>query len=230
MSTKIHILIILSFSLLFCSSGYSQASYQFGILPAVNLNAKFKNNWSVNFKVESRQQFGDGLFGEDNDLNYDYILTDFALVAAKKVGLSSRLAGGYLIRFRQGKAIYRFIQQYAVVSNLSNFRLAHRIVADQTFSPNEDTEYRFRYRLATEIPLDGQSTDPTEFYLKLSNEYLNSIQGSEYDLEIRVIPMLGYFLKENQKVELGLDYRFSSIFNGPTSHRFWTSMNWYVNF
>jgi len=209
---------------------HAQSAYQAGLLPAININAKLSDQWSLNLKSESRQRLLFGITDGERVSKYSYVLTDFSFIAARKVGLSGRIAGGYLIRFFHGEIIHRSIQQYTYVQNLSGFRLAHRVVADQTFSPIEANEFRFRYRLASEIPLNGESADPKEFYLKLSNEYLNSLQDSDYDLEVRVVALMGYSLTDKQKIEFGLDYRLSSFLNQVTRHSFWTSINWYIDF
>jgi hypothetical protein len=207
----------------------AQSTYQIGTLPSINLNHKLENDWSLNFKIESRQLMQKGTFDGESDKSFDYVLTDYSMIAAKKVGLNSRLSGGYLIRFREKEIIHRLIQQYTITQRLTSLRLAHRVVTDQTFFDKENTEYRLRYRLATEIPLNGQSADPQEFYLKISNEYLNSLQSSEYDLEVRLVPLLGYTATEKQKVELGIDYRVNSFLSKNARNSFWICLNWFVD-
>lgn len=206
----------------------AQSTYQLGGLPSINLNYKWKSDWSANFKIESRQLLQRGAFNGDVDRHYDYVLTDYSLIMAKKIGLNARLSGGYLFRFREGQVIHRLIQQYAITQRLFGFRLAHRLVTDQTFSDNDDTQYRLRYRLSTEVPLNGQSADPKEFYFKINNEYLSSIQATEYDLEIRLVPLLGYAVTDKQKVEFGVDYRVNSFLGKNTQHSFWISWNWFI--
>ncbi len=206
----------------------AQSVYQFGALPSVNLNNKLKNNWSLNSKIESRQLLQAGEFGGPVVEKYNYLLTDVSLIAAKKVGLNSRIAGGYLARFDQGEVIHRFIQQYIIVQRMAGLRLAHRFLTDQTFSNNEAPDFRVRYRITSEIPLNGESVDPGEFYLKLNNEYVNSFQGGIYDLEIRLVPLLGYDLSAN-KLEFGLDYRMNSFLQTSAQHNFWMSLNWFID-
>lgn len=208
----------------------SQSTYQFGLLPSVNLNKKLEKDWSLNFKTEFRQLIQKGDFNGNHTKGYEYLLTDVALIAAKKVGLNSRIAGGYLIRFRNEELIHRTIQQYSIVQNKTGYRLAHRFAADQTFSPLDSPEFRFRYRFTPEIPLDGETVDPKEFYIKTNFELLNKFQSSNYELEFRVVPLLGYVLNNSNKFEFGLDYRYDSIFVSDPRHSFWTSINWYLNF
>ena len=111
---------------------------------------------------------------------------------------------------------------------MSGFRLAHRFTADQTFSPSEKSEFRLRYRLTTELPLNGQSADAKEFYLKVNNELLNSFQGKEYDLELRLVPLLGYTVTDNHKLEIGPDYRLNRFLQSEARNRFWLSINWFI--
>lgn len=226
-TSRQHIWIVLV-AVLFSATAMGQSFYQVGILPSINFNYKFKKVWSVNYKLESRQGLYEGVFKDGGKGNYDYVLTDNSFIAARKIGLNSRISGGYLLRFRGENIVHRSILQYTIVQKLSNFRLAHRLVADQTFSPVESPEYRLRYRLATEIPLNGQSADLKEFYIKVNGEWLNSIQSTNYDIELRLVPMLGYAINKRHKIELGLDYRINSFINQSARHRFWTAINWYI--
>lgn len=210
-------------------SVFAQSTYQFGGLPSVNLNKKWKNDWSLNTKLESRQLFQWGEINGNSDKDFKYVLTDLSLIGAKKVGLNSRIAGGYLIRFEDGEIFHRFIQQYIILQKLSGWRLAHRISSDQTFSLIEKPEIRLRYRITSEIPLNGESADPGEFYLKLNNEYITSFQAKEYDLEIRLIPLLGYGINNNVKIESGLDYRVNSFLNNTTRHSYWMTVNLFID-
>lgn len=213
---------------LFPTSLFAQSSYQFGALPSLNINKKLKNDWSINSKIESRQLISRGVFGETVDTDYQYVLTDISALAARKVGLNSRIGGGYLLRIREMDLYHRFTQQYTIVQKLTGYRLAHRFSSDQTFSSKDHPEFRLRYRITSEIPLNGESVDPNEFYLKLNNEYLSSWRASGHDIEVRLVPLLGYDLSANNKIETGLDYRINSFLNNNTRHSFWISVNWYI--
>jgi hypothetical protein len=207
---------------------HAQSIYQVGVLPSLNFNLKLKNGWSLNTKIESRQRFTIGTINGEARNQYKYILTDLSFIAAKKVGLNSRLAGGYMMRFAEGELYHRFIQQYVIVHQLTGFRLSHRFSGDETFSEGDAPEFRLRYRISAEIPLNGEAVDPGEFYFKISNEYLNSWQAGEYDLEIRAVPLLGFDFTDNFKSETGLDYRISSFLNGNTKQIFWVALNFFL--
>jgi len=224
---KFHIATFIVF-IQFLNSASAQSTYQIGLLPSINLNYKLENDWSLNSKIESRHLFQSGKFNGNSERVYNYILTDISMIAAKKVGLNSRIAGGYLIRLREEKVFHRFIQQYTVVQRLTAFRLVHRFSSDQTFSQEEKPEFRLRYRIASEVALNGESVDPNEFYFKLNNEYLNSWQDVDYDLEIRLVPLLGYNLSNNDKIEMGFDYRVNSFLDNTTRHSLWMNMNWFI--
>lgn len=216
--------------ILLCSCPYlvGQNSFQTGFLPNVNVIRKFSNDWKINFRTESRQRFSSGIFGEASNTKYEYLLTDFSATVSKKTGINNSLAAGYLTRFRDSNMIHRLTQQLTITGKFTGFRLSHRIRTDQTFEQNDAPEFRFRYRITPEIPLNGLSIDPREFYLKINNEYLNSFQSDAYDLEIRLVPLLGYEFSDKNKVESGLDYRIASFINQGSRNSFWFTINWYI--
>jgi hypothetical protein len=222
------LILVLALIIQFKYSVSAQSTYQLGGLPSLNFNAKLKNDWSINSKLESRQLFRSGEIKGSINQKYKYVLTDLSLIAAKKVGLNSRVAGGYLIRFEGREIFHRFIQQFIIVQKLSGFRLAHRFLSDQTFSKTENPEFRIRYRITSEIPLNGESVDPGEFYIKINNEYVNSLQSLEYDLEIRLVPLLGYDITNNFKIETGLDYRVNSFLDNNARHSYWVTVNLFL--
>ncbi|MCR9065686.1 MAG: DUF2490 domain-containing protein [Cytophagales bacterium] len=207
------ILVLLSHSL------FAQQNISWGLLPSLNFNKKLPRDWSVNFKAEGRQSLQD----EKN-----YLQTDLSLLSSRKVGLSSTIAMGYLLRLPNGDELRnRLIQQFIIVRRYSALKLSHRFGADQTFGGDEPTVYRLRYRLSSEIPLSGQEVDPKEFFFKLGNEYVNSLEESAFDLEIRGLGFLGYVLNPKAKLEFGLDYRLSSFLKTSARQRSWIGFNLY---
>ena len=199
----------------------AQNNDTYGILPSANINYKLPRDWFTNFKAESRQEL------YKNDFKYAYKLTELSLGAGTKVGLRTKVAAGYLLGIANREVYHRFIQQVSHVNKFPSFTLAHRLQTDQTTQKDEDTEYRIRYRLSAEVPLNGQTIDPREFYLKFSNEYLNSIQSGEYDLEIRVAGFLGYVFTPKTKFEIGIDNRIDAFIHDEIRNRFWFGLNFY---
>jgi len=197
----------------------AQSSYQYGIIPSINLIKKFPRNWSANFKVESRQSL------YNHELKYEYLLTDGSLVVTKRIASNITVGGGYLIRAEDDELKNRAIQQISFGKKYPGFRMAHRVMTDQTFEKNNKAEFRLRYRISSEIPLEGQSLDVKEFYLKINNEYLNSWEGDDYDMEIRWVALLGYSVSPVNDLEIGLDYRLDSFIEGNSRNRIWLSIN-----
>lgn len=205
----------------------AQESFQFGALPAFNFNKKFEKGWVLNTRLESRQIFKEGTFSQENNFNYQWELTDLIILGAKKITPSTTVAGGYLIRNREGAWFYRAIQQMVYVWQPTGIRWAYRFSTDQTFTQNETPEFRFRNRITLEKSLNGALVDVREFYFKFNNEYLFSLQNSETQLEMRLVPLLGYEYNKNNKIEAGLDYRVSSVLDKIDDHRFFIAISWF---
>jgi hypothetical protein len=217
---KICILGLLALLLSFPAAAQNRA----GILPQINLNISLPGDWKGNVKLESRQ-----IFHETDEPGYRYERTDLAFMITRKTAAGPSWGAGYMVRLQDGALIHRTTQQYSAVSRYAAFRLGHRLVADQTFRPEQPVEYRFRYRASSDFPLQGQSVDPGEFYLKVSNEYLGSFEGADFDLEIRGLGALGFNLTDNNKLEFGLDYRVNAFLAGPARHNFWGYLGWFVS-
>ena len=216
------------FTLLFIGGTLlGQSIAEIGLMPIVNINIDLGKNWELNSKWETRHLLRRSLGGQTEEKGLTFLQSDQSAVIARKVGLSSKLAGGYLLRIKDGELTHRLIQQFSIVQRLPSFRLAHRLAADQTYAPGEQTEIRLRYRIGTEIALNGRSADAGELYLKINNEYLGSWQGLDFDLEIRLVPVLGYKFSDINKVELGLDNRFDSFLDRPGRRRHWGVVAWY---
>lgn len=215
--------------LLLFSTVYSQGVYNAGVLPQINLNISLPKDWRLNAKLESRQLFSEGQFEQNFKTAYRYDLTDIAFIASKKTGVNNSLGAGYMIRVRNNEVVHRFIQQYSIVKKYDLFRLGHRISTDQTIRNNNPVQVRLRYRIGVEKALNGKDIDLREFYFKLNNEYLFSVEGKETDLELRLIPALGYAFKDNNKFEFGIDYRLNEFISGVSRNQFWLYLGWFIS-
>jgi hypothetical protein len=205
----------------------AQAQTRVGFLPSINYNHKINNIWEVNFKFESRHFVFDNRTLQRSDFKYKYSLSDVSALAGRRIGLNSKVVLGFLTRIEPDAVSYRTIQQFIFQGKIENFRVAHRIAADQTFSATESAEFRLRYRLSAEIPLSGLKVDFKEFYFKFNTEALNSVQNSKYDLELRAVPNIGYVINEQHKIELGLDNRFDSFIGNQARLTSWITINWF---
>lgn len=207
--------------------GFTQKKVELGVLPSFNHKASINKYYDLNMSFEARYFIYQKTEGEKADVSIDYSLNDFTSLLARQITLNSTLVGGFLIRLRSNTANFRFIQQYIIESKWNQILVSHRIATDQTFSPNEATELRARYRLSTELPLNGIEADPKEFYIKLRGEILHILEGSQYDLELRFSPYLGYTFPNKNKLELGFDNRIDSFIPADLEFTSWTQINWY---
>ena len=212
------------FILFLTIQAHSQIDFRAGLLPTINFNSKIGNRIKLNFKTESRINFYNSL-GQARS----WELSDFSLIGATKLSSTTNVAAGYLIRIQSGAFTHRTIQQLTLVSQFP-IKTAHRFMLDQTFGNNQFPEFRVRYRLGTEIPLSGASLNNNEFYFKISNEYIYSIENTISDLGIRLGPFIGYSISTKNKLEIGLDQRFEGLISSANQHRSWISLNWYYSF
>ena len=221
-------LLLASLSLFFLRV-VAQDAYRAGYLPGLNLNQKLSDNWAMNYKIEGRAVAIRGTFQDSGPYQFDYSLTDISMIGSRKLGLYDKIAAGFLLRVRDEAPRHRLIQQYTLVKRYTAWRLAQRFASDQTFGAGEDFTFRLRYRLSSDFALNGQSVDPHEFYIKINHEYLIEFEGGSKDLEIRLVPNLGYLVSERNKIEFGLDYRLNQLWLGiPRRHTFWIALNWFI--
>ena len=217
--------------LLFCSVvlvGKSQIALESGVLPVINLNYKVNTNWRLNLKSENRLAIWEG---SPSAFSPAYELSDLSVIVSRKTGVTSTVAGGYLLRYRSGELYHRFIVQFSMVRKYRGVRLGHRLSMDHTMSSVERSVFRFRYRLTGEIALEGYELDQKEWYLKPGGELLQSLQTGRYNLEGRLTTNLGYYFSDSNKLEFGVDYRLGDwLTTGGVSQNLWIKFEWYYQF
>jgi len=221
-------LIIIPLLILLTQFLKGQSSFSAGSIPGININTTLREAWDLNIRIESRQIFFRDNSESEPNHDFEFDLIDYSLILSYRNNPMTRLGGGYLIRFRDNKVFHRFIQQFTVAQDLGNFRLVHRLSADETLSEDVNARYRLRYRAALEIPLNGQSVDNKEFYFRINNEYLGSLENKAFDLEMRFSPSLGYNFTDSNKLESGIYYRPDSFIHGETRHNLWVTVNWFI--
>ena len=209
----------------------AQSQFTFGVLPEVTVTKKLTDKWRVSGQVESMQQTVFALAGETTD-HYKYIRTDLTGIVSYSLNPRWGVAAGSLARFTEGEFVYRSLQQVSYNHTGVSLRFGQRLRADQTFEPDEDAEFRLRYRFSAEIPLQGLRVDPNEFYLLASVEQMAILKSAEWDWEQRFSPALGYYFSTNHNLEIGLDYRVNEFINDNDDgvHALWTMINYKVNF
>lgn len=215
--------------LLICLGLKCYAQNEIGLIPQINSDFKIGERWKVNSKLEGRQIFFKNPYPA-GQIEKEFDRLDVELIATKSIDPLHAFGGGYLIRRADNSFTHRFIQQFAITRKLLASRLSHRFRTDQTFEKNESVQWRLRYRISWEKPLNGFEIDPGEFYLKLNNEYLGILQDSKGDLEIRGLASVGYDISDKNKVETGIDYRVENLINSDPTHRLFLSIGLYHSF
>lgn len=207
----------------------SYAQNEIGLIPQINSDFKIGQGWKVNSKLEGRQIYFKNPYPAGRNQK-EFNRFDVELIATKNIDPLRAFGGGYLIRRADKSFTHRFIQQYALTRKLLASRLSHRFRTDQTFEKDESLQWRLRYRLSWEKPLNGFEIDPGEFYLKLNNEYLGILQDSKGNLEIRGLASVGYDISDKNKIETGIDYRVENVIRSKTKHQVFLSIGLYHSF
>lgn len=183
----------------------SRAYGDYGIAPEITTNIRLNKQYSVTMKVESFHFLYTGLAG----WGYDSDRTEAQLFANYRLGPFTRIAVGYMLGIEpEERDFHRAIQQVSVSQRLGSVTLSHRGRSEQTFYTDEPTKYRIRYRASFEVPLQGSSLDPREFYLVSSNEILFEIQKAEHEFENRFNFQLGYIFNSTYRLQSGVDFRY----------------------
>ncbi|WP_338789869.1 DUF2490 domain-containing protein [Bernardetia sp. MNP-M8] len=230
--TIINKFLILMLFFSFVNFTLAQSTYKIGILPSFTLTKKINPKYKVSLNTQSRFSAYNGYFSDSNSFQkeFKYTLTDISILVNRKLGLNTSFSLGYLSRFRNNEQHNRLFQQFIISKKYNSLSLAHRFSTDQTFRPNQKVEFRWRYRFGFDKPLKGNKLNSKEFYFKLNNEYLISLQNKKWSNEIRLIPFLGYVLKTKNKLEIGIDYRISSLGNKLLNNNFWWVVNYYLSY
>jgi hypothetical protein len=208
-----------------------QQTYTGGLLPTINLNARLKKGWGLNFKIENRHILTEGLFDESEVPRfYEFERQDFVLLGSKNLAAGTKIAGGYMLRFTDGRDVHRLIQQLSITRRGYKLKFAHRLSSDQTWLADNSFELRLRYRFGFELPIQGTTLDPGEFYFKTHLEYLARFREG-FRNELRALPALGLLTLNKNSFEIGIDYRSaSSEERNFVIHGFWLYLGWYVRF
>lgn len=199
---------------------FSQVDTDLGFLPKVVLSKKINNFSKWVNSIEQRTIF------YDEEIQFSHNLLDVSSIYSLKIGQNQSLNFGYILRFRNSETIHRTFQHYNFLEIYNTLKIGHRFAFEQFYQPKKQTTFRTRYRVSLEKPLNGERVDVKEFYLKLGNEYLYNF--AEKDLEIRIIPYVGYQVSKKDKVEFGIDYRVGNFLSNTAENNIWFRGTWYI--
>lgn len=198
-----------------------------GLMPELSVSYTWSDHIQQTLKIESAH---DLYHHETGQFDYSYDQTDIQLYLEGRINPFFKTAGGYQYRLNgDGDNSHRMIQQVAFLQRKTGFRLGHRLRTDQTINSSDPVNWRFRYRLSAEIPLEGQSLDAGEIYLLLSGEPIYSLQDASSNLEARLTTSLGYSINNTSNLEMGLDYRMTSLLDNLSRQIVWLRLGWYYH-
>ena len=177
---------------------------------AFSVRHSFTNNYSANLELSSRAF----LYAEETFL-YQLQQIQLSHFSTIKLDLKQSIAFGILYRnrdsFEHSSNEFRFTQQYNFKTISRTFRLGHRFRSEQRFY-NDFTAFRFRYRFAIDVPLQGLKLDVGETYLLVTNEGLfTTISKEKPEIGYRISPTLGLQASNDLTIEFGIEVRLSEI-------------------
>lgn len=185
-----------------------------GLFPEVSLNKKIGKRFSVNAKLQSYFDLSPGA-------GLDYRGFESQNFVGYQIRTLTNLALGYQLNVFEGRSLgHRSILQLSHVQRGRLLTLGHRVRSDQTFSSESAPRFRIRYRLGSEIPLQGQSLDPGEFFVFSAIEMLGATQGVDRSAENRLTTMMGWNTLSKNKLQLGADLR-TTLSEGALTSFIW---------
>jgi hypothetical protein len=219
---------------LFLSFGMLKAQeksvFYTGVFPEISLTRKISSQNRLNFKIENQKVIFDNRDEKSLNPQFTHYRTDLMLFLDRNIRPGISIAMGVFHRFQENSNSNRVIQQVAILQQMRNLRLNHRMRTDQTFTKNEDLELRFRYRISLEIPLEGAEVDPREFYAVFSEELIFSLQGGDFEIENRTVVALGKLFNSQEKLEWAVDYRTDGFIQEGFRTRLWGKISYFYNF
>lgn len=210
---------------------HAQPKITSGLLPKLSLSYDLPKGYKLDNSIESRQK----LYGRDpfaqGSFAYAHLLTDFNTSLSKSIGNKRSIGVGYTLRVNDAEIYHRALQQFAWTKTYETFRLVNRLTSDQTFGPKSSVQLRLRYRASFRILLSDKKANSNGFYLKLNNEYLGIINNDKgNDIEIRLVPLMGYEVNPKSAIEFGIDSRINKVFEKNASLSIWINLGFYASF
>ena len=190
--------------------GYGQNDFEMLHENAFSLRHSFSKNYNANFELSSR-----AFAYTDEDFVYNLQQLQISHFSTFKLDLKQSLALGLLYRnreaFEDSSNEIRLTQQYNLKSISRTFRLGHRFRSEQRFY-NDFTAFRFRYRFAIDVPLQGLKLDVGETYLILTNEgLLSTAKNAKPEIGYRISPSIGLQASNDLTIEFGIELRLSEL-------------------
>lgn len=180
--------------------------------PDIAINVKLIDGYFLNTKIEAFHYYFERDVNNSPIWVSNFDGADFQFFLTKRLNPYNRVSLGYQYGFDPGyPGSHRLIQQISHIDRPGNLTIGHRLRSDQTFYTEESFKFRIRYRFSLEVPLQGQTLDPGEFFLLASEEVLFDYQDSTIGFENRLVFNTGYMINPSQKLQFGFDLRSGSV-------------------
>lgn len=209
----------LTLLLFLCCFTPSRAQFNaWGVMPKINASIGLNETWKLNIGTETR------FISEENTWSFARNQSNVAIV--RKVGLRASFTTGYLANIYFDHYRNRLFQQLSIVRKWRSLRLGHRFALDENFGSQSAFQVRLGYRFLAEVPLIGEKVDIKEPYLKTGHTVVLAATQDDFSFENRILAMLGVNTNENNRFELGIDYRLREGKTGVL----WVVPTWYYSF
>lgn len=203
---------LIIFILLFgvCEIMVSQNDFSMFNESNISINHEASSSYKMNFSIKGRNYLyeDNGFFIKQRQMEIGHFST-FGLSPKSSFSL------GFMYRnrswFEGSENELRSTLQFNTKSVLKNFRFGHRFRAEQRFYDSK-TVHRFRYRLALDLPLNGEKLNVGEPYLIGSTELLWSLAKPDSpSIDNRFTKQIGWLINDKTKLQFGLEYRLSEL-------------------
>lgn len=172
------------------------------------------DDWSFNTSIGKRTRWYEEF--ETGETAVQLAFVEINQFATYQLNPDVKLSAGYKYRWREPndeKGLYehRLTQQISYRHSSGALRLSSRVRLEQRIR-TFDFAQRYRYRLAADFPLSGESIDVNEFYLAFTNEVLVELVKNEMNVwDNRVSGTIGYLLNKNLKIQATVTHRWEDI-------------------
>lgn len=206
--------ICLIFLLLIATTALAQDEDLFFWEAETALDYDVADNWSFNTSVGKRSRWYEQV--ETGETEVQLAFVEINQFATYQLNPDVKLSAGYKYRWREPndeKGLYehRLTQQISYRHSSEAVRLSSRIRLEQRIRTNNFAQ-RYRYRLAADFPLSGESIDVNEFYLAFTNEVLLELVKDEMNVwDNRASGTIGYVLNKNLKLQATFTHRWEDI-------------------
>ncbi len=217
---KLFLILILTY----INSANAQSNTILGTINQQNFTFNISKKLRLTQKLEWRE-----IFIENHQLKkYPFNLLQTESLISKIINISNSAGIGYLLRYEPKGYSHRFIQQYVSNHILGYGNLIQRVRLEETIFSHEAIEWRARYRISLDIPLN-KTFNPKDFYVKIGSEVLPTLKKQDFNFDLRGLCACGYCINTKSKLELGLDYRSNHLRDERINNQYWLNFNWIWN-